>query len=145
MIASKLTLSIAAAASISVLLGVAPAKAAAESDLRVYFKLDDRLTQPLHMGERLASPDTFDTTTQEGNKLTVEAEARLLGLAVAATFTPAKRSEVSVTPGEGDRVLITAKKCDLDSSLTVSAQGLTKQLSIKTLCDGDHIRGEISQ
>jgi hypothetical protein len=97
------------------------------------------------MGERLASPDTFDTAAQEGNRLTVEAEARVNGRVVPATFIPEKRSGVSVSRGQGNRVRITARGCDVNSRLTVSSQGVSKQVAIQTFCDGETIRAALSQ
>jgi hypothetical protein len=145
MIRIKLARQMTLVCSIWAVLPTALVQAATPSDLRVHFKLDERLTRPLHMGERLVSPDTFDTAVQEGTRLTVEAEARLFGRIVPATFTPERKSGVSVSRTKGNRVRITARGCDVAGSLTVTAQGLSRQLSINTSCEGDTIRAEISQ
>ncbi len=138
--------SVAAAFAALAIMVVTGQAAAAPDDLRIYFKLDERLTQPLHLGERLVSPDTFDTTVQSGKQLEVVAEVRYRGRVVPASFIPRNRSVISIRPDTRlNRVLITATRCDADSFVTVSSQGVSRSISIKTFCGDGAIRGEITQ
>jgi hypothetical protein len=118
-------------------------------EIRVYFKLDPLLTQSLYMGERLVSPPTYYTTVQQGKKLTVEFEARRLDIVgdkkdVPATAVAADPASAAVSHAKGNRGKLTLR-CGQQNGVTVNGGGLSKQLSIKTICEGDTIRAEISQ
>ena len=143
MFATKLTLSIALTGAIATFLP-GPANAAPETVLtgfRVAIALDEALTRPLHMGKRYVASGKFQAARQHGKHLTLEATAG----DPAARWTPEDPSVVSVAPRKGETVTIRVKKCDFETGINVTAPQGSRRLSIKTICDADTIRADITQ
>jgi hypothetical protein len=147
---TKLTFSIALAGSILALWPGVAAQAASPDNLRLYFKLDPRLTQGLQMGERLVSPDTFYTTLQAGTELTIEAEGRGLDIVgdkrdVPLTVVAADPASAEVTRGVGNRLKVKLRGCGKTHGLQTNGHGSSKQITVKTICEGGTIRAVITQ
>jgi FKBP-type peptidyl-prolyl cis-trans isomerase len=117
-------------------------------DIKVSFKLDPRLTRSLYMGDRWVSPSMF-TPARQGKTTTVEATADGLNgkgerIRIKPEWIAADPGMVEVTGGEDDGVRITVKRPG-ESTLKVVAQGVTKELAIKAVDQGDAIAVEIAQ
>jgi hypothetical protein len=123
--------------------------AAAPPGIAVSFKVDPRITKGLYMGDRWISPPTYTSTLQEGKEITVEARAEARDaegrtMTVKPEWTPSDPEMVTVTPGEGSDVKIAVKRAGT-STLKVTAPGVSKELSIKAIAEGNTIRVEITQ
>lgn len=117
-------------------------------DIKVSFKVDPRLTRSVYMGDRWVSPPTF-TPARQGKTATVEAAADGLNgrgkrVRIDPEWIPTDPGMVEVTSGEGDEVRITVKRPG-ESKLKVVSQGITKELAIKAVDQGDAIAVEIAQ
>ena len=117
-------------------------------DIKVSFKIDRRLTRSMYMGDRWVSPPTF-TPARQGKTATVEAATDGLNgsgkrVKIDPEWIPADPEMVEVTSGLGDAVWITVKRPG-ESKLTVAAQGITKELAIRAVNQGDAIAVEITQ
>lgn len=117
-------------------------------DIKVSFKVDRRLTRSMYMGDRWVSPATF-TPARQGKTATVEAATDGLNgsgkrVRIDPEWIPADPGMVEITSGVGDAVWITVKRPG-QSRLTVAAQGITKELVIKAVKQGDAIAVEIAQ
>jgi hypothetical protein len=140
---------IALAGSILALLSGAAVQTASADDLRVYFKLDPRLTQSLQMGERFVSPDTFYTTVQRGTELTVEVEGRTLNVVgdkndVPLSLIASDPASAKVAHGQGNRLKVKLRGCGTHG-LQAVGHGQSKQLTVATICENGTIRAVISQ
>lgn len=116
--------------------------------IRVYFKLDYRMSGPTYGGERWVSPPTF-TFAQGGKQLTIEAKSQSvdaggLPMDISPKWIPADPEMVEVTPGQGNEVKITVRRAG-QSSLKVAGPGFSRELSIKATYQGSAIRVEIIQ
>jgi FKBP-type peptidyl-prolyl cis-trans isomerase len=116
-------------------------------DIKVSFKVDTRLTRGLYMGDRWVSPSTF-APARQGKTATVEAAVEALNGAgkrvkIQPEWIPSDPGMVEVTR-HGDDVQITVKRPG-ESKLRLVAQGLTKELAIKAVDQGDSIAVEIVQ
>ena len=153
---TNLTRLLALAALISLLLaGLSQAQKAAGPEaasfkgFQVSFKMDPRLTQGMYMGERWVSPPTY-TRVQEGKKpLTVEARAEGFDaegnpVKVSPTWKPDKTDMVQVSPAQGGEVKLTILK-EGQSNLTVTYEGVSRQLSIKAVYQDNAMQVKISQ
>ena len=108
------------------------------ASIQFSFKLDPRLTQGLFLGERWVSPPVYTRVQEAGKPLTVD--ARVSGLDAGgrplAVISPAWASSdpglVSVSPAEGEQVLITVLGVGL-STLGVTARGVTSELTINAM------------
>jgi FKBP-type peptidyl-prolyl cis-trans isomerase len=121
---------------------------AAVKEIEVSFRLDDRLTRSLFLGDRWVSPATFSAPPQE-KTATVRASARGIDasgkrVAIAARWMPADPGMVQVTKGEGGDVSIRVKRPGA-SKLTVAFQGITKELLVKASKQGSALAVQISQ
>jgi FKBP-type peptidyl-prolyl cis-trans isomerase len=128
--------------------GGAGAEAAAVTGIEVAFKLDDRLTRSLFLGDRWVSPATFSAPPQ-GKTSTVRASARGVDasgkhVAIAPRWTPADPGMVQVTKGRGGDVSITVRRPG-ESKLKVAFQGVTKELAVRASRQGGGLAVEISQ
>ena len=120
--------------------------AATLTDLKVFFKLDPRLTRGLYMGERWVSPPTY---VGAGAQDTVEARVQGIGPKgrvrnISAQWAPADPEMVAVSPSQGKEVKITVKRAG-ESRLRVTSHGVTKELAIKAAYQGDSMQVEIAQ
>jgi hypothetical protein len=102
----------------------------------------------MYMGDRWVSPLTF-TPARQGKTATVEASADGLDdqgkrMKITPAWIPADPGMVEVTRGQGNDVQITVKRAGV-SKLKVVAQGVTKELAIKAVDQGDAIAVEIVQ
>ena len=120
------------------------------SRLMVSFKLDQRLSGPTYGAPRWVSPPTF-TFAQGGAQLTVEARSQGVSangtfMDVNAEWTPADPEMVTVTRGPKNEVTITVKH-EGESTLTLTAQGMAKELVIKAqaIASGSGLQVAISQ
>jgi len=118
-------------------------------NIQASFKLDPRLTRSLYMGERWVSPPTFTGTRQEGNEYTLEAraqgiDARGQRIAVDPEWIPSDPDMVVLSPARGDAVRITVKRAG-ESTLTLAARGISRELRIKATSTGNAMQVEISR
>jgi FKBP-type peptidyl-prolyl cis-trans isomerase FklB len=125
----------------------APAEAGLK-DIKISFKIDPRLTRSMYMGDRWVSPPIF-TPARQGKTATVEASADGLDATgkrarITPQWIPTDPGMVEVTRGQGDQVQITVKRPG-QSKVKVVAQGVTKELAIKAVDQGDAIAVEIVQ
>jgi len=116
--------------------------------LKISFKLDPRLTQGLHMGDRWVSPAIF-TTTGTGGLVSVPARASGVDAEgrsfKSPTWWPAEPDMVAVTPGQGAQVEITVLRPG-ESRLTVGEHGATRILMVKAVeREGGFWQVDISQ
>lgn len=116
--------------------------------IQVAFKLDNRLTQGLYMGERWVSPPTYN---HAGTATSVTVDARATGVdtrgagkAIAATWVSADPERVTVTPAQGNVVAITVHGAG-ESSVKVMAGGRTRELTIKARHVSGVLQVEITQ
>ena len=124
------------------------AVAPADAGIKVSFKLDPRLTQSMYMGERWVSPPTY-TGVRDGKEITVDARAEVISASGKSTgigpkWIPSDPEMVTVTPGQGNEVKITVLRAG-QSSLKVTAPGLSRELSIKATLQGSSIQVNITQ
>jgi FKBP-type peptidyl-prolyl cis-trans isomerase len=119
-----------------------------EPAIKVAFKLDPRLTQGLYMGERWVSPPKYN---RAGTAERVAVEARAAGVDamgrpknITPTWTSADREIVTVTPNAGSAVTITVHRAG-ETSLRVSADGISKELAIKAVSQNNVMQVEIEQ
>lgn len=127
----------------------APQASGALEGIAVSFKLDPRLTRSMYMGERWVSPPVYQPALQEGKTLTVEArvhgvDAKGNKMKITPTWTPSDSGMVAVTSGKGSDFNIEVKRAG-KSTLSVAAQGVSKELTIKAIEEGNAIRVEIAQ
>ena len=118
--------------------------------IKVFFKLDSRMSGPTYGGERWGSPPTF-SFAQGGSQLTVDAKARGLdaggrSIDLSPTWIPADPEMVTITPGQRNEVTITVKRAG-QTSLQVASQGVSRTLSIKATAtqEGKALQVEITQ
>ena len=126
-----------------------PAAAAppALADIAVTFKLDPRISKGLYMGDRwLPLP-----YAQIGQGKQVAVEARAEGVAgagkpvnIAPRWIPADPEMVTVSPSQGKAVTITVLRPG-ESSVEVSSQGVSKQLSVRAGLKGETLQVEFAQ
>jgi hypothetical protein len=116
--------------------------------IRVAFKLDPRLTTGLYMGERWVSPPTH-SAFQVGTSVTVDArasgvDAKGKPARISARWTTADPRMVTFTRGEGNDVKITIQRAG-ESVIDVTSHGVSKQLAVKAVRQGEVMRVEIAQ
>ncbi len=158
MITTNLTRLIALAALIAVLLGgviygsqVAAGPAGSSlAEIKITFKLDQRLTRGQYMGDLWVSPPTY-TRLQDGKELIVEARVEVFDANgkptnISPEWIPEDPDMVAVSPSQGKEVKITVRRAG-QSSLEVASQGVSKRLSIKATAihEGKVLQVEISQ
>ena len=125
---------------------VASPDASSLKAITVSFKLDPRLSDPTRGGERWVSPPTYSGANAQD---TVEARAQGIDakgrpVRINPRWTPSDPEMVTVSPSEGDAVKIKVNRAG-QSSLQVTAQGVSKELSIKAAYRGTFIQVEIAQ
>jgi hypothetical protein len=124
-----------------------PAPGARRDRLKISFKLDPRLTQGLHMGERWVSPANY-VGSQSGSLFTVQARAAGIDAEGrqfrSPTWLPAEPDMVAVSPDEGRQVEITVLRPG-QSKLTVSEGGALRTLTVKAARQANVWRVDISQ
>src|SRR6266508_1588408 len=124
--------------------------AAPPADLKVSLKVDPRLTRSLYMGDRWVSASTYVGTNGQD---TVEArvtgvDAKGVAMRVSPRWIPADPEMVTVTPGQGDAVLITVRSAG-ESILRVVIENdskaviVAKELSITARYQGAAINVKI--
>ncbi len=123
------------------------ATASALAGINVSFKVDPRITRGLYMGDRWV-PLPY-AQVGEAKQVTVEARAegvddRGKPVSVNPQWTPADPALVTVTPGQGNAVKITALRPG-ESSLQVTSQGVSRGLAVKAAYKGEVLQVEISQ
>jgi FKBP-type peptidyl-prolyl cis-trans isomerase len=116
-------------------------------EIKVSFKVDTRLTRSLYMGDRWVSPSTF-APARQGKTATVEVAADGQDgtgkrVKIQPEWIPSDPKMVEVTR-QGNDVQITVKRPG-ESKLKIVAQGVTKELAIKAVDQGDAIAVEIAQ
>jgi hypothetical protein len=116
--------------------------------IEVSFKLDDRLTRSLFLGDRWVSPATFSAPAQ-GRTATVRAAVRGVDasgrrVAIAPRWIPADPGMVKVTKEGGGDATITVKRPG-ESKLKVVFRGVTKELAVRAARRDGGLAVEISQ
>ncbi|MFV8781961.1 FKBP-type peptidyl-prolyl cis-trans isomerase N-terminal domain-containing protein [Microbulbifer sp. SA54] len=122
---------------------------AALIDIEVLFKLDERLTRGVYMGDRWVSPEKFTGTRQAGAEYTLDLRAQGLGdnkrkILIKPEWTASDPEMVQVTPAENGQVRISIAH-EGESHLTVAANGVSKRLHIKATGDGETMLVEVTQ
>ena len=118
-------------------------------NVRVYFKLDPRITRGMYMGDRWVSPPTYAPGPQKGEEYTLEARVQGLNswgntIRLESEWSPADPEMVSVSPRRGAEVTLTVRQAG-QSAVKVVARGIVRELSIKAT-DGDYgLQVEIAQ
>jgi FKBP-type peptidyl-prolyl cis-trans isomerase len=112
------------------------------------FKLDQRLTRGLYMGDRWVSPPVY-STLQPGDGATVEAAAQGRDAtgktrAIRPRWRPSDPAMLTVTPVEGGAVTITVRAPG-ESRLLVSADGILRALHVRVSRKGHALAVEIAQ
>jgi len=115
--------------------------------INVSFRLDPRISKGLYMGDRWLPPPY----AQVGQGKQVTVEARAAGVAdqgkpvnITPRWIPADPEMITVTPSQGKDVTITVLRPG-ESSVEVSSQGVSRQLSVKAAFKGETLNVEISQ
>lgn len=117
--------------------------------LRIFFKLDPRLTRSHYMGDRWVSPPAFTSTIQMGPELVVEARVGVHGIGspdlnTEPEWIPSDPDMVEVTPLRGRQVKIRIKRSG-ESGLQMVLGELTKDLHVKAIDRGGRMQVEIYQ
>jgi len=115
--------------------------------LNVSFRLDPRIAKGLYMGDRWLPPPYAQVG--QGKQVILDARAegvdgRGKPVRVSASWIPADPEMVTVTPTRGSEVRITALRPG-ESTVEVSSQGVSRQLSVKADLKGETLNVEISQ
>jgi FKBP-type peptidyl-prolyl cis-trans isomerase FklB len=113
-----------------------------QTSLQVSFKLDPRILSGVYGGERWVSPPSYTTTldTVEAKVAAVDSKGGIKK--ISARWTPSDPEMVTVSPSEGDEVMIAVKRAG-ESSLRVTSQGVSKELAIKAAYQDDIMQVEI--
>lgn len=125
-------------------------RAAPPARILLSFKLDPRLTRGLYMGDRWLSPATFRSTTHAaGKSIAVETRAVIVDARGRRTrlrpaWTVAEPRILSVTPADGNEVVITARRPGT-GHVTVSYGPISRTLTVTAIEDRGTWRVEISQ
>jgi len=114
----------------------APRAAEAPSRLEITFKLDERLTRGLYMGDRWVSPPTYTTNLPVGTAV-VDARADVVEPGgkrspAAARWATSDPAVAVVTPAEGSAVRISVLE-DGEARLDVTTGGLSRELIVRTV------------
>jgi FKBP-type peptidyl-prolyl cis-trans isomerase len=122
------------------------ATVASGGHITVSFKLDPRLSGPTYGGERWVSPPTYSGATAQDK---VEARAEAIDangrpVHFELKWIPANPRMVTISPGQGKRVVIAVKRAG-ESKLKVASQDSSKELLIKAKRTGKAIQIEIVQ
>ena len=117
-------------------------------NIKVYFKLDPRLTRGTYMGERWVSPSTY-ASTQQGRQFTVEARARGMDAwgrskDIIPQWTSTDPDMVTISPRQGRQVTITVLRPG-QSNLEVTAPGFYRKLHVKASYQNSAIQVEFSR
>ncbi len=126
-----------------------PEKAEATAvGLAFSFKLDPRITRAQYMGDRWVSLTTY-SINQNGTSATVDARAHVTDVTgqqvpVRPRWRPADPAMVTVTPDEGSDVTITVHRAG-ESRLQVTADGVSRDLTVKAVQNKDLLMVEIAQ
>ncbi len=118
-------------------------------NVRVYFKLDPRITSGIYMGDRWVSPPTYAPGPQKGEEYTLQARVQGLNswgntIHLESEWSPKDPEMIVVSPPRGDEVTLTVRRAG-QSAVKVVARGVVRELSIKAT-DGDYgLQVEIAQ
>jgi hypothetical protein len=116
--------------------------------LRVWFKLDAAISRGVYLGDVWVSPATF-TAVKTGPELAIDVrlsavEGQGRERAVDGSWTPEDAGVLGVSPREGHEVRLTVRRPGA-SRLTVSAGGLTTDLTVTASHDGTTWRADFSR
>jgi FKBP-type peptidyl-prolyl cis-trans isomerase FklB len=116
------------------------------ANIEISYKVDPRLTKGLYMGDRWVSVPTYSGTAgQDVVEVRVHGlDAKGAAAAIRAQWVPSDPEMVTVSPREGNEVKVTVKRAG-ESRLTVTSQGLSKELAIKASQKGGAIQVEIAR
>lgn len=104
------------------------------ADIQLSFKLDQRLTRSMYMGDRWVSTPTY-TKVQDGEKLSVEIRAQGLDIRgrqieIVPEWKAGNPAMVTIAPEKGKQVMLTILK-EGQSEVTVAFKGVSRKLSVK--------------
>lgn len=109
--------------------------------IKVYLKLDPRLTRGLSMGDRWVSPARFATARQPGQRGTVEARAvaldkrgQLLNRRLEPEWLAADSAHVSVSARRANSVVISIQRPG-ESTVNVTDGAVSEILTIRSTYD----------
>lgn len=109
---------------------------AEDNIIAISFKVDPRLTSGVYMGDRWASPSTYDIVAP-GTPYDVGIRAEIVDgdgrtLPVTPEWTVDDPEMVTLTPGEDNEVLLTLKRAG-QSNLQITAQEVSRTLTIEVV------------
>jgi hypothetical protein len=114
----------------------------------VFFKLDERITTSVYMGERWVAPETFTVVVQQGSEVSVDARAHLVDVSgtseAVATWTTDAPEMVAVSTNVGHEVRLTIRRPG-QSKLTVSSAAGTSELSVVAANDAGSWRVDFTR
>ena len=124
--------------------GALPTAGKGVTGIQVSFKLDPRIMSGVYGGERWVSPPTYTTTLDT-------VEARVAGVGpkgslgnISAKWIPSDPEMVTVSPSEGNTVKIAVKRAG-ETTLRVTSDGVSKELSIKAAHQNNAMQVQIAQ
>ena len=128
--------------------GTAARPAAAPSRLEVTFKVDERLTRGLYMGDRWVSPPTYTANLPAGSAA-VDARADVVEPGgrrspAVARWATSDADVAAVSPSEGAAVRISLLR-DGEARLQVTAGGLSRELVVTAVRKETALLVEIQQ
>lgn len=102
--------------------------------IQLSFKLDQRLTRSMYLGDSWVSAPTY-TKVQDGEKLIVDARAhgfdiRGRKIEIVPEWKAENPSMVTITPEKGKQVILTILK-EGQSDVTVAYKSVSRKLSVK--------------
>jgi uncharacterized protein (TIGR03437 family) len=119
------------------------------ASIQVAYRLDPWLIGGTYGGGIWVSPPVLGPTNQGGLTFTLEVradgfDAQGFRVAINPQWTPSDPGMVTVSPNHGNLVKITVNRAG-DSTLAVTAQGISKTLSIKATSQGGILVVQIAQ
>lgn len=117
------------------------------TDIKFSFKMDQRITRGMYMGDIWVSPPTY-VRVGEGKECTVGVRAEVQDangkrVDLSPEWIPADPEMVTVSSGHGQEINITVRRAG-QSSLKVASAGVSKELIIKASYEGSVIKVEIT-
>lgn len=113
----------------------------------MFFKLDERITTSVYMGERWVAPETF-TVVQQGAEVSIDARARLVAASgtqdAVATWTSDMPEMVTVSTNVGHEVRLTIRRTG-QSKLSVTSAAGAAELSVTAVYDAGSWRVDFTR
>jgi FKBP-type peptidyl-prolyl cis-trans isomerase FklB len=131
-----------------VLPGIAQAASPASvpAGVVVSFKLDPRVVDPTHGGQRWVSPSTYVGANAQDKveALAQGIDAKGAPVKISSRWIPSDPEMVTVSPAEGNQVTIAVKKAG-ESKLKVVSQSVSQEFAVKAMHVGKFIQIAITR